>query len=170
MTELILIRHAQSTVNAGHSTDVDCCLTELGRRQAECVAELLAGRNLSGFVPLVSPYRRTQETAQYIANITGFKFIPEVRVREWGAECQIDGVRFYAETAGQLMQRLGAFHDWAQGQKLLIVTHGACVDLLTRYATSAPIDDHTFGLGVANACCLHIREGKLTDLVADHKR
>jgi broad specificity phosphatase PhoE len=164
MAELILIRHAQSTVNAGHSVDVDCCLTDLGRQQAQRIADLLARRDLSGFVPLVSPYRRTRETAQYIARTVELKFIPDFRVREWGAECQIDGVRFYAETAEQLMTRLGAFHEWAQDQKLLVVTHGACVDLLTRYATDAPIGDYNYGDGVANACCLHLREGTLTDI------
>ena len=164
MTELILIRHAQSTVNAGYSTDIDCCLTELGRQQAQRLGELLADRDLRGFVPLVSPYRRTRETAQCIAHSTRLKFIPDFRVREWGAECQIDGVRVYRETADQLMKRLAPFYRWAAGQKLLIVTHGACVDLLRRYATDTPITDHAFGPGIPNACCYHVRDGELSDL------
>ncbi|HSZ55827.1 MAG TPA: histidine phosphatase family protein [Tepidisphaeraceae bacterium] len=164
MTELILIRHAQSTVNTGHSTDVDCCLTDLGREQAGRLGELLAQHDLSGFVPLVSPYRRTRETAHSIAKATGLRFIPDFRIREWGAECQLDGVRVYAETAEQLMQRLGPFYEWAENQKLLIVTHGACVDLLKRLATATPITDHAFGPGIPNACCFHICDGELTDL------
>src|SRR5215469_2023250 len=117
MSELILIRHAQSTVNAGQSTDVDCCLTEMGRQQAQRLGDLLADRDLRGFVPLVSPYRRTRQTADYIAGRTGLKFIPDFRIREWGAECQLDGVRVYAETAGQLIERLTPFYQWAVNQK-----------------------------------------------------
>jgi broad specificity phosphatase PhoE len=168
MTELILIRHAQSAVNAGHSTDVDCCLTDLGKKQAERLASLLALRDLSGFVPLVSPYRRTRETAQYIARTTDLKFIPDFRIREWGAECEIGGALFHAETPEQLMVRLGDFHEWARNQKLLIVTHGACVDLLTRYASATPITDRAFGPGIPNACCRLIRDGQLIDLMGEH--
>ena len=167
MTELILIRHAQSTVNAGHSTDVDCCLTDLGRQQAQGLGELFAGRDLRGFVPLVSPYRRTRETANYIARSTGLKFIPDFRLREWGAECELDGVRVYAETANQLIERLAPFYHWAENQKLLIVTHGACVDLIKRLAIGAPITDQVFGPGVLNACCFLVRDGKLSDLSPD---
>lgn len=164
MTELILIRHAQSTVNAGHSTDVDCCLTDLGRQQAQRLGNVLASRDLGGFVPLVSPYRRTRETGDYIARRTGHRFIPDFRVREWGAECDIDGVRVYAESAQQLIDRLTPFYQWAENQKLLIVTHGACVDLLKRLATDAPITDHVFGPGIPNACCFLIRDGEVWEI------
>jgi broad specificity phosphatase PhoE len=67
---LYLVRHAQSEANAGlPDATRDSRLTELGRRQAEAVAQRLA-RHRIGRV-LASPYVRTLETAEAIRLATG---------------------------------------------------------------------------------------------------
>ncbi len=67
---LYLVRHAQSEANAGlPGATRDSRLTELGRRQAEAVAQHLA-RHRIGRV-LASPYVRTLETAEAIRLATG---------------------------------------------------------------------------------------------------
>ena len=62
---LYLVRHAQSEANAGlPGASRDCALTELGRRQAQAVAQRLARHRIDRV--LASPYVRTLETAEAI--------------------------------------------------------------------------------------------------------
>lgn len=67
---LYLVRHAQSRANAdARCRDIDCELTDAGRRQAEAVAAGLAAVGLNQV--LASPYVRTLETAREIARASG---------------------------------------------------------------------------------------------------
>ncbi|HEX2326299.1 MAG TPA: histidine phosphatase family protein [Chloroflexota bacterium] len=67
---LYLVRHAQSEANAGlPGATRDSRLTELGRRQAEAVAQRLAHHRIGRV--LASPYVRTLETAEAIRLATG---------------------------------------------------------------------------------------------------
>jgi broad specificity phosphatase PhoE len=67
---LYLVRHAQSEANAGlPGASRDCSLTELGRRQAQAVAQRLARHRIDRV--LASPYVRTLETAEAIRLATG---------------------------------------------------------------------------------------------------
>ena len=67
---LYLVRHGQSKANADATCrEVDCELTDLGRRQAELVAAELAGQGIGHI--LASPYRRTVATARAIAASCG---------------------------------------------------------------------------------------------------
>ena len=72
--ELLLIRHGQSEANAGLSLDLDSSLSDTGLEQARQLAQRLGDHDLSGFVALTSPYRRTRQTADEIAKATGMTF------------------------------------------------------------------------------------------------
>lgn len=67
---LYVIRHAQSRANADvRCRDIDCELTDVGKRQAEAVAADLAAVGLHRV--LSSPYVRALETAREIARASG---------------------------------------------------------------------------------------------------
>ncbi|MBW2275378.1 MAG: histidine phosphatase family protein [Deltaproteobacteria bacterium] len=63
--EIVLIRHAQPHWEPGGVGDDDPALTDLGREQARCAAELLGSERFDAFY--VSPTRRTRDTAAPIA-------------------------------------------------------------------------------------------------------
>jgi phosphohistidine phosphatase len=67
--KLLLIRHAEAHLigEAGATTEFDRALTELGHRQAEALARVLAERDVLPDLILTSPYRRAMQTAQPIA-------------------------------------------------------------------------------------------------------
>lgn len=71
---ILLVRHAQSESNVDvevltRKTNVAVNLTDVGRQQAIETANFLVSQNLSGSIKLWnSPYERTRETAQSIAD------------------------------------------------------------------------------------------------------
>lgn len=75
---LYLIRHAQSQNNAVPESQrvEDPGITEIGRRQAMCLAERVASLELTRLV--TSPFRRTLETTKLIGEATSL--VPEVRL------------------------------------------------------------------------------------------
>lgn len=83
---MILLRHGQSHFNVHYARTrrdpgiVDPALTEEGRRQAEAAAEVLAGHGIERLI--VSPYRRTLETAEIVAARLGVPILIEPLVRE----------------------------------------------------------------------------------------
>lgn len=76
--DLYLIRHAQSVNNALPEAErvEDPSLTDLGRRQAACLAEQIASLDLNRMV--VSPFLRTLETAEFICGAA--QLAPQVQV------------------------------------------------------------------------------------------
>jgi broad specificity phosphatase PhoE len=83
---MILIRHAQSEWNK-HFAETridpgipDPSLTDLGRRQAEALAETLSTYSLRALI--ASPYRRTLETADIVASSLGLPISVNPLVRE----------------------------------------------------------------------------------------
>lgn len=91
---MILVRHGQTVFNlhfGATRTDPgveDPGLTDLGRAQAREAAERLAGRGLRQLV--VSPYRRTLETAAILADALHLPVRIEPLVRErFGFSCDI---------------------------------------------------------------------------------
>ena len=69
---IVLLRHAEPdwTPGGGHSV-IDPGLTPFGRRQARASAERLAREGIDAIY--VSPYRRSQETADCLAERTGLE-------------------------------------------------------------------------------------------------
>jgi broad specificity phosphatase PhoE len=80
---LILVRHGQSEANAagllvGRTESV---LTELGRRQAAAIGEVLAAEQKSPLRLLTSPLARARHTAEIIAGRLGTALVPTVEDR-----------------------------------------------------------------------------------------
>ena len=151
VTELLLIRHGESEANAGTSTDPDCSLTDLGCQQARRLGEQLKDLDLSGFVGITSPYRRTAQTAEIIAAGTGLVFTDDDAVREWGVRATINGRDYAHEPIEQAIERLSDFLRQNQGRKLLVVSHAAPIAVLTQLAwCEPPLTEGPFWLGVGN--------------------
>ncbi|MGE5612237.1 MAG: histidine phosphatase family protein [Bacillota bacterium] len=152
--ELILIRHGESEGNVGRSSDPDCPLTEAGLEQARQVGRQLAGYDLRGFAGLVSPYRRTRQTAEAIALATGLSFAIEEGVREWGPAATINNRHYPVEPGEQLVERLRDFLRRYEGRKLVVISHAAPIAALTQVAWGeSPNTQGAFWEGVNN-CCL----------------
>ena len=79
---LLLVRHGQSTWNREHRIQgqLDPPLSDEGRRQAERVAQRLAGRKLAGFYS--SDLKRAFETSQVIEAVTGHNAETMLGLRE----------------------------------------------------------------------------------------
>jgi len=79
---LVLIRHGQSTWNSEHRIQgqLDPPLSAEGRRQAELLADRLAGRRFAGFY--TSDLERASETAQILALKVGAQAEPVRGLRE----------------------------------------------------------------------------------------
>lgn len=83
---MILIRHGQSIFNEIYNATkrdpgvIDPELTTLGRRQAEALAQSLAGTDLTRLVS--SPYTRALQTASVIAEALGLAITVDARVGE----------------------------------------------------------------------------------------
>lgn len=158
MTELVLIRHGESEVNVGTSTDPNCMLTDAGLEQARCLGRRLAGYDLGGFTALTSPYRRAVQTAGAIAEATGLTFADEPAVREWGRTAVVNGRAYSEEPIGDVVRRLHAFLQTCHGRRLVIVSHAAPIALLTQLAWGEPPDTKgAFWSGVGNCCLRWLR-------------
>lgn len=84
MGELVLIRHGQTewSRQRRHTGRTDLPLTGEGRRQAEAVRPLLAGRRFE--LVLTSPLRRAAETAE-LAGLVGAMLQPDLVEWDYGA-------------------------------------------------------------------------------------
>jgi broad specificity phosphatase PhoE len=152
-TELLLVRHGQSEANAGTSTEPDCALSELGRKQAHALARRLAALDLTGFVALTSPYRRALQTAEEVALATGLSFTVDEALREWGPTATVGGRTYAQEPVTETVRRLERFLRDRAGQRLLVVSHGAPIALLTQLAWGeTPTTEGQFWTGVSNCC------------------
>jgi broad specificity phosphatase PhoE len=82
MLHLMLVRHGETewNVQRRYQGQSDVPLSELGRRQAELVAERLAGQAFDAVY--ASDLKRAWETAAFIAEKRNLKVLPELRLRE----------------------------------------------------------------------------------------
>ncbi|MDQ3721595.1 MAG: histidine phosphatase family protein, partial [Actinomycetota bacterium] len=95
--EVVLVRHGASEAAVeGQSFELlegqaDPALSEAGERQAQAVAESLAGEPLTGIY--ITPLRRTAQTAAPLAALTGLQpvVVPELREVHLG---ELDGGAF----------------------------------------------------------------------------
>jgi len=80
---LILVRHGQSEANAAGLLvgRTDSALTELGRRQAAAIGEVLAAAPERPLQLLTSPLVRARHTAEIIARRLGSPLTPQVEDR-----------------------------------------------------------------------------------------
>lgn len=102
MPRLVLVRHAQPDGTWGH--DADPGLDQIGRDQADAVAAALNG--LGPLPIVVSPLRRTRETAAPLAERWGIEPVVEAGVGELAAP--EDPVPDHATWLRNLMEGRGA--------------------------------------------------------------
>jgi glucosyl-3-phosphoglycerate phosphatase len=172
---MILIRHGQSEWNAVFNrTRVDPGipdppLTEVGREQARLAAAMLESRELSRL--LVSPYRRTLQTAEIIAKELSLPILVEPLVRERAAySCDVGTARSHLangwphlrfdhleevwwpaeETEGELAHRCNRFRrlmkDTEDWRHVAVISHWGFIRGLTgqeaRNGEAVPFDPH----------------------------
>ncbi len=112
-TTLLLVRHGQSEGNARriYQGQMDLPLTELGRRQAEALAERLACRDIS--LLYSSDLSRALETAWIVGRRLGLTPITDPRLRE------IDLGGWSGLTRDQVIARYGEeWERWSRGEDI----------------------------------------------------
>ena len=137
MTKLLLVRHGQTVDNVNQimQWQTQGMLNEYGVRQAEEVAERLAGESIDAFVS--SDLRRAYDTCVIIAQPHQGEVVttPLLRERDWG-----DFTGLYipdlkdkvwpanVETMGHMKDRARRFLEWVRShyprQVVLAVGHG----------------------------------------------
>lgn len=137
---MILLRHGQSWFNLHFGENrrdpgiVDPGLTELGRAQAEAAAAALAAEGVTELI--VSPYRRTLETAGIVAGRLGLPIRIEPLVRErFGFVCDVG-------TGRSELCELWPDHDfgemeerwWHEGDEPEATLHARCALFRERIA------------------------------------
>jgi len=167
MTELILIRHGETSWNRERRMQgqTDTQLSELGRAQAEAVGLRLAQHPFSAIYS--SDLTRAWDTAAAIARASGHDIVREPRLREctfgvfegltypeMAQRYPAEHARFllreadYAVPGGesprQFYQRsLGCLEAIAAahaGECVVVVTHGLVLDTLHRAARNLPLN------------------------------
>lgn len=88
---LFLVRHGESYVNLADWDGgwLDTGLTDLGKRQAEAVAQWLH-EHVAIDALYTSTMARARDTAAYLTAVTGLDAVPDDRLREFG-NCYADG-------------------------------------------------------------------------------
>jgi len=135
MTELLLVRHGETDWNAegklqGHT---DRPLNDYGRRQAQALADKLAGESIDAVY--ASDLSRARETAEILGEKLGLAVVvdPDLREKNWGNwEGLTSEERLHVEFEGETseahrdrtlnaVQRIVERHP--EG-RIVVVTHG----------------------------------------------
>ncbi len=168
MTTIYLARHGESDWNAANRFQglSDRPLTELGRRQAEALADELA-TTASPSAIYSSPLRRAFETAAIVGTRTGLEPRPvddlrEVDVGGWaglsrsdvesrfpegfrrwldGGEGWEDG-ESYADMSARVLAALTRVAESHPGDQVLVVSHGGPIRAIQ--AAAAGMDVHAY--------------------------
>ena len=135
MTELLLVRHGETDWNAegklqGHT---DRPLNDYGRRQAQALAERIAGERIDAVY--ASDLSRARETAEILAEKFDLTVVvdPDLREKNWGNwEGLTSDERLHVEFEGETSQAhrdrtLNAVQrivDRHPGGRVVVVTHG----------------------------------------------
>lgn len=155
MTSLILVRHGQGLCNIERTIEgVSSCrgLTEIGRDQAERLAQRLLRQEFCPDTIVASPIRRARETAEIIANALGQDLVfesafEEVRPGEAEGMTWDQYSAYFGTTEGwdpnvPFAPGAEAWNDFAKrvstaidgltlketGKKIMVVAHGGIVD------------------------------------------
>jgi probable phosphoglycerate mutase len=135
MTELLLVRHGETDWNAegklqGHT---DRPLNDYGRRQAQALADRLAGESIDAVY--ASDLSRARETAEILGAKLGLPVLvdPDLREKNWGNwEGLTSDERLHIEFEGETSEAhrdrtLGAVQRIVErhpGGRIVVVTHG----------------------------------------------
>lgn len=175
MRKLILVRHGQGENNlynlVGGWSDVK--LTELGKQQAQAVAERLSEELNEDYEIYSSDLERAKQTAEIICEKLGKTPIFAVELREHNPgiasgvsqeEAQkllqdVSGPPLEwrpfpeAENAGEFFDRVSGFMDILieKEERVIIVSHGGTIQNIIRWWIGSPLPDYyRVGFGVAN--------------------
>ena len=152
----VLVRHGETDLNArrifqGYG---DIPLSDLGRRQADRVAERLADIPVDVFYS--SDILRTMQTAEAISQRLGMTPMPCEGLREWhiGAwegktvdefEAHLEAIGANAvsyvpeggesqlQTQARMVAQMQRFADQHTGETVLCVSHGRAIDMFARH-------------------------------------
>jgi len=166
--DLTIIRHGQSGGDVENRIEgtgtYDPPLTELGRRQAQSLAQWLCEDRYQFDRLLSSPVLRARQVAEIIAGELGLRpeFYQELREIETGAVCGLTpqqakqvrpepagGWRVYdrfpeGECALDLYRRVSEFYlrllDASRGHRLCLVTHGGTITMLLNVIYGLPLN------------------------------
>jgi len=135
MTTLLLVRHGETDWNAegklqGHS---DRPLNDFGRRQANALADRLAGDDVAAIYS--SDLSRAKETAEILGARVGVPVVvdPDLREKNWGnwegltgderihVEFEGESTKDHRERVLRAVERIAERHP---GQRVVVVTHG----------------------------------------------
>jgi broad specificity phosphatase PhoE len=135
MTELLLVRHGETDWNAegklqGHT---DRPLNDYGRRQAQALADRLAGQRIDAVY--ASDLARARETAEILGAKLGLTVVvdPDLREKNWGNwEGLTSDERLHIEFEGETSEAhrdrtLGAVQRIVErhpDERIVVVTHG----------------------------------------------
>ncbi len=154
---LILVRHGQARSSDG-SYDHETPLSDLGRRQADAVADRLAAEPSYAAV-YTSPYARAVETAAPLCERLGVEPIVDQRLREFELgemsvpefiESRPDLLVWQPDhrgkpdggTLGEFAARLAAFCDDTvgrhAGERVVVTAHAGTIDAMIRWAVGLP--------------------------------
>lgn len=175
---IVLWRHGRTAWNAEQrfQGQSDIALDEVGRRQAEQAAQLLA--ELEPELIISSDLSRARETAESLSRMTGIPVTPDERLREtfagtwegltrseleqrfgddlasWSAGSMIrpGGGETRVEVAERMVEAIEeALVDLGPGRTLVVATHGGAARAATGALLGLPID-HWAALGVLTNC------------------
>jgi broad specificity phosphatase PhoE len=167
VTTILLARHGESDWNRAKrwQGQADRPLTDLGRRQAEDLADRLADTELDAVYS--SDLRRAADTAEAVARRRGLKVqttpdLREVDVGAWSgltraeAEAQFpdayarwldggegwDDGETYEQLATRVMGAVQAIGEKHDGGRVLVVAHGGTIRAI--HAAALGVDVHTY--------------------------
>jgi probable phosphoglycerate mutase len=179
VTELLLVRHGETDWNAesrwqGH---FDPSLNELGRRQAEALADQLSEEGIDAVYS--SDLRRALETATIVARRIGVSVRPLLELREidvgsWSG-LTMDEIRTQLPDAIERLRDHG--YGWEGGEtpeelqvrvvralreivaahpdgRVLVVTHGGVVRVAGAEASGLPYAEYRRRVGVVGNCAV----------------
>lgn len=186
-TELIVVRHGETFWNSDGLIQgyIDTDLSPTGIRQAEAIAERLAGGKYAAIYS--SDLKRAYRSAEYLAERTGHKIITDGRLRERNlgifqgitmAEVKkryVEEFRLYktnvadyvvpgGESRRQQFERviecIKEISERHSGESVVIYTHGGALNGLFRYVLDIPISAPTrFKLFNASLNTFFIEDG-----------
>jgi len=150
--ELFLIRHGPAEVKADWSgDDVERPLSAEGRLIVAEVAAALANHQVQPELVLTSPYDRTRQTAQIVAERLGMpdKVIADTRL-----------------IPGFGLRQLGkVLHDHADCKSILLVGHGPDLSQVVRALTGGRVTIRKAGVAQVEITDLQALEGRLISLL-----
>lgn len=171
--EILVVRHGQSIADLEdrHEGRADFELTELGCRQARCVANWIKD-NYEIDIILSSPLKRAARTAEFISEETGIDIIFDDELMEWnngllaGLLRSEAKVRFplpeggrnphdeFAESESFINFRARAEMFWSKflhkygreekNTRICIVSHGGMINMLFRSFMMLPVNTDSY--------------------------